>query len=960
MKLRAGLAGMVALGVSLAGWHDQPPGAAGQRPPTFKSGVDLVAVDVNVVDRNGQPVSGLTAEQFEVTVDGRPRRVASATFLDYVSDAAAEGQPPLAVAEPLRIDSSFSSNEREEARPGTRGRVVVLAVDQMSFPPGAGRAAIESARRYLDKLQPSDRVGLAAFPSPGPTVAPTIDHAAVREALGRVLGMADILQQVRPYISISEAFAIDRGDSTTRQQVIERECISERAASEPGMYSGLEACIRRIDANAPILVQQKETEARRSVNGLQSAVDAIGGIDGPKTLVLISAGLIPDGSPRFNVRAEIQAVAETAAAANVRIYVLYLATSVLQAFSVEQRQAPATAFQDEASLSSGLNMLAGMSVGTLFTVMAGADNAFDRVARETSAAYILGLEPEPADRDGKSHRIQVRVRVPNTTVRSRASFTLPAPTPAPSSPEEAVVAALKPGRLARDLPIRLTAQTLRDPKSGEMRVLLSANLGRGVAGPADLRVGYALTDRTGRRLGGAIDRMRLQPRGSGADASWSYVNTLILRPGLYTVRMAAAGADGQVGSVEYDIDAKLRPGEGAALSDVLILDPMRPAESGLATLVDGRVVGPTLGVYLETYPVRGRAVSSVSFDVADRPDSPSVVGVRAKPVSAEGGRRWTAAADVDVALLPPGDYVVVATAFEGETKLGTVSRAFRLDLSAASAGAGGPRAVFGVAESGGMVRAFGRQDAMTPDALEYFLARLKQADGAASEPVSAAVASLRGGQFDQAIAALAEAGQERLSVPFLKGLALFGRGELEPAAAQFREALRVDSEFLPAAFYLGACYAAGGRDREAAGAWQTSLVSESSARIVYDVLADALLRLGDGKQAEVILREAIGQWPDDDRFVPRLSAAEALQQRGAEALVTLEPYLDQHPADANAWFLAMRILYDAHARGGVVTTQAEDAARAAKYAGAYKATGGARLALVDRWAAFIQTGRSGR
>ena len=92
MRLWAGLAGVVALAVSLAAWQDQPPGAAGQKPPTFKSGVDLVAVDVNVVDRNGQPVAGLTAEQFEVSVDGKPRRVASATFLDYASAKAAE--PP--------------------------------------------------------------------------------------------------------------------------------------------------------------------------------------------------------------------------------------------------------------------------------------------------------------------------------------------------------------------------------------------------------------------------------------------------------------------------------------------------------------------------------------------------------------------------------------------------------------------------------------------------------------------------------------------------------------------------------------------------------------------------------------------------------------------------------------------------------------------------------------------------
>jgi VWFA-related protein len=962
MRSWAGLGRVIALGASLAGWQGQPPGAQGQKPPTFRSAVELIAVDANVVDRNGQPVAGLAAEQFDVSVDGKPRRVASATFLDYAAaqpdrPAKAAGQ---AGARP--VEGSYGSNEVPEAEvdAGTPGRVVVLAIDQLSIPPGAGRAAMESARRFLDRLQPSDRVGLAAYPSPGPNVAPTVDHAVVRGALDRVLGMAETMQGVRPYLTPSEAMGIDRGDAMIRQQVLDRECGSERGASEPGMYSALDACVRRVDAAAPQMVTQLEAQAKRSVLGLQSAVDAVAGIAGPKTLVILSAGLIPSGSPRFDVRAEVQRVAQTAASANTRIYVLHLAMSVLQAFSADRLKAPGTAFDDEASLASGLQMLAGMSAGTLFTVSAGADAAFERVARETSAAYVLGLEPEQGDRDGKPHRIQVRVRIPNTTVRSRESFIVPAAAPVPATPDEAVAAALQPGRLARDLPIRLTAQTLRDPAGGQMRVILSANIGRGVAGPAEVRVGYAFTDGAGRRLGTSIDRVQLQPRGIGADASWSYVNSVILRPGRYAVRLAAASADGRIGSVDFDLDARLRPGEGAALSDVLILDPMRPAGRGLATVVDGRVIGPGLEVYFEAYPLRGRSVSAVAFDIADQPDGPPVAGARVKTVSAEEGRRFSASAEIDVRLLPPGDYVLVASAFEGDTRLGRVSRPFRLEFADRAIAAGGPRAAFGVAESGGLVGPFGPQDAMTGDALEFFLARLQQADGAASEPLSAAAASVRGGKFDEAIAALAGAASDRLSVPFLKGLALFGKGDPKAASEQFREALRLDSEFLPAAFYLGACYAAGGQDREAAGAWQTSLISESEARIVYDVLADALLRLGDGEQAEAIIREALGRWPDDDRFVPRLAAAEAMQRRSAEALATLEPYFERHPTDASAWFLAMRVLYDAHAAGGVVTSQAEDGARAARYAAGYKAAAGPRVALVDRWAAFIQKGRAGR
>jgi len=214
-------------------------------------------------------VAGLAAEQFEVSVDGKPRRVASATFLDYAAAQADRPATAAGQAGARLVEGSYGSNEVPEAEvdAGTPGRVVVLAIDQLSFPPGAGRAAMESAKRYLDRLQPSDRVGLAAYPSPGPSVAPTVDHAVVRGALDRVLGMAETMQGVRPYLTPSEAMAIDRGDAMARQQVLDRECGSERGASEPGMYSAVYAFIRRVDAAAPQMVTQLEAQRPRAPVG---------------------------------------------------------------------------------------------------------------------------------------------------------------------------------------------------------------------------------------------------------------------------------------------------------------------------------------------------------------------------------------------------------------------------------------------------------------------------------------------------------------------------------------------------------------------------------------------------------------------------------------------------------------------------------------------------------------------
>jgi tetratricopeptide (TPR) repeat protein len=317
------------------------------------------------------------------------------------------------------------------------------------------------------------------------------------------------------------------------------------------------------------------------------------------------------------------------------------------------------------------------------------------------------------------------------------------------------------------------------------------------------------------------------------------------------------------------------------------------------------------------------------------------------------GQRWTSAGVIDLGLLPPGEYTAVAIIRAGDTVAARVARSFRLDRLALGE-AGGPSAPLGFNATGALLRRFQREDVLRPDILSFFVARMQAADtGRPTAAVSRAIEDARSAKFDTMMADLSTAGSDELSATFLKGLAAFAKGDLERAAGQFRAAMRLSSDFLPAAFYLGACYAAGGRDREAAGAWRTSLITESEARVVYEVLADALLRLQDGAGALGILNEAVGRWPDADVFLPRLAAAHAIGNRRGEAFRTLARYLEGHPEATEALFLAMRLIYDAHAAGGALQSAAEDRATIVRYAGLYKASGGANAALTDRWVQFV-------
>jgi tetratricopeptide (TPR) repeat protein len=221
-------------------------------------------------------------------------------------------------------------------------------------------------------------------------------------------------------------------------------------------------------------------------------------------------------------------------------------------------------------------------------------------------------------------------------------------------------------------------------------------------------------------------------------------------------------------------------------------------------------------------------------------------------------------------------------------------------------------------------------------------------------PAASAIDHARNARFDAAIEALKDAGDDPLSVAFLNGLALLATGQLEAAAGKFRETLKIDSEFLPAAFYLGSCYAAGGRDKEAVGAWQTSLVTESDAPFIYTLLGDALLRLREIDQSIEILNEASTLWPENEAVQMRLGTALVMGGKRTEALQILEPYLQKHPEDQERRFMALQALYEAHSQGRSIKSADEDRALFARYANEYVAANGPQAALVEKWKKVMQ------
>jgi VWFA-related protein len=921
------LAAAVSIALFASSQEPQPPRT------TFRSTVDLVPVDVSVVDRNGRPVSDLTAQDFTLSVDGRPRRIASAEFVSIANSV--EPAPARAL--------EYSSNAGAGG-----GRLIMIVVDADSIGIGRGKTALEAARRFVGTLNRADRVALVVLPGVGPQVEFTTNHALVQSLLAKVAGRGtDELGPRR--IGLSEALALQGFDRSAIRDVVARECGADVAPTL------IESCMQRIQGEAAQLLMSVRERSRNSLVALRGLFDRMDTGNTPKTIVLLSEGMLLDRE----LADDISWVGARASSAHIILYVLQLDTSEIDAAS--QRLSPSLT-ADRTVLKHGLDQLAAHARGDVFRIFGDADFAFQRLGRELSGYYLLSFEPEAGDRDGKPHKIKIDVRRPNLELRSRREFSVGPPVA--MTTDDIVRQTLRTPILSADISLKLATYTFQDPGSARLKILLAVEIDRSLNPQESVTLGYLMLDETGQPGASRLERIVDAPVDLQRRVQ-QWVGAAVAPPGKYTLKVAVVDQSGRRGSVERTITARLNGFGQLHATDLLLADNTAQNAGDAPPPVAADLTGDQLHAYLEILSEAPEQLTNatVVIEVARSEAGSAIDSAPARLQAAErtGGRRRIVEAGLPIGLLTPGEYVARAVISVSGRKVGQVVRPFRVSRTGpiipARAGSTVPLKPASPIAFASRIDAFEKSAVLTPQVLGFFFDRMSSAAATNAASVRPAIDSARAGRLDEAVQSLKGVGDDQLAAVFLKGLVALSAGDLKDAEGRFRAALRMDSEFLPAAFYLGACYAAGGRDREAAGAWQTALITEASAPFIYTLLGDALLRLRDIDQAIDVLTEARSLWPANDEVAGRLGTALLRGNKTAEALKTLRPYLAAHADDHERLLLVLRALYEARSTGRVVESAEADKALFVRYADAYAAAKGPQQALVDQWRKYIESQR---
>ncbi|MEM7479814.1 MAG: VWA domain-containing protein [Acidobacteriota bacterium] len=409
------------------------PAVAQQHADLFLDTVDVrvINLEVMVTDRQGETVTGLEREDFEVLEDGEP--VALTNFL-----AVEQRQVRQSETGPEGYEEGGYARE-----PDTRQLQLVIFVDENNIDPRNRNQLFGRLRTTLDEQwRPEDRAMMVSLGSELNTLAPfTSDvadlHGAIDALDGRVGGYSRVMNDYH---------------------LLQREI--QRAALETPVANGLanpffDSAVRNAEQLARrirLVAEQRNAQTRRTIEHLGSFVRTLASLPGRKALLFLSDGLPTQpadplveawrgkfeswavqydqnsmlseltslGSLDFDATSHIDDLVEEAAAHRVAFYPITPgARSAASGLSAEFQGSGTTdgsgAYSrtvqalEQMSLESSLMRLADETGGLAFTRTLNLDALMERIREDVTTFYSLGYSPT-REEDQAYHEVEVRIK----------------------------------------------------------------------------------------------------------------------------------------------------------------------------------------------------------------------------------------------------------------------------------------------------------------------------------------------------------------------------------------------------------------------------------------------------------------------------------------------------------------------------------------------------------------------
>ncbi len=454
-----------------------PPAPQEVPAPEFPAAVDVVTVDVVVLDRDGNPIEGLSPDDFTVRDKGRIRPI---TRFEAVTLTESAQAPP-----PMR--ARVSTNTVPDPRPE---RTFVIVFDNVHMSEARALVAKDAVTEFMTtNLADGDRVVLI------PTSGGAWWSARLPEGRQDIVAALARLEGERPRIlgpdRISDYEAMRlyvHRDNMVGSEVIRR-FYENRVILEPPGFSTL-ASSENLDLGEghPLIriksaevYQAARTRKQATFSVLERVSNALANEKGRKSILLVSEGFIQEEEfPEF------EDVVRAARQANAVIYFIDARGLTGLPLTADAEYADPTdlrdlgnQIQDRTRESLGAVSVAVDTGGFAIKNSNDLARAMGRIDRESRAYYLIGFGITDVKRDGKFHKLDVEVEVPGATVMARKGYYAPSDEPPEPLPEDTldpgIRAAIDSPFEADSIPLRMSSYVLGSDAE-ETTVLLVADV----------------------------------------------------------------------------------------------------------------------------------------------------------------------------------------------------------------------------------------------------------------------------------------------------------------------------------------------------------------------------------------------------------------------------------------------------------------------------------------------------
>jgi VWFA-related protein len=427
---------------------------------------NLVQVDAVVTDKDGNQVTDLKAEDFEVLEDNRSQAI---TNFSYIS-AAGAGEVETSVA-PRVAKSGVPTMPAAPLRPEQVRRTIAMVADDL----GLSTGSISFLRRALNKavaeqIQPNDLV-----------------------AVLRTAGGIGVLQQFTSdkrllYAAIERVRwngIISRADSF---EAISAAPIDKFGAGMVAAGGGLGPSLMGEDKTEKMLKQNKALREAvytfGTINALTYIIDGLRNLPGRKSILLFSDTF----KYTEENKEELHRLADHANRASVVIYTMN--TRGLQTSGITAADATSglTGPELDAKLAERYsNISAGQSALTFLSSQTGGldihntndlSGGLKRILDDQKGYYLIGYRPDKSTfkNGSRFHDIRIKVKRPGLIVRSRRGFfgeEDKKKQDVPRTRSEELLSAMTSPFRASGIDLRLTTLFDNNPNAGSfMRSLL--------------------------------------------------------------------------------------------------------------------------------------------------------------------------------------------------------------------------------------------------------------------------------------------------------------------------------------------------------------------------------------------------------------------------------------------------------------------------------------------------------